>query len=84
MRSLFGRLCSCGLMLLLLATAGCARHYYDPDHNDYHRWDRHEKDYYNQWVVENHIDPHRDYKHLSTDEQKRYWNWRHEHPHDNH
>jgi hypothetical protein len=84
MRSRFGRLCSCALILLALTTVGCAHRYYDSYHNDYHRWDHQEQVYYNQWTVENHIDPHRDYNHLSKDEQKRYWDWRHEHDHDHH
>jgi len=70
---------------LLLASAGCAHHYYrtyDPYYGDYHTWGPDENVYYNQWVVEAHIDPHRDYNHLSKDEQKRYWEWRHKHDHD--
>ena len=55
---------------------------YDPYHNDYHRWDNHETVYYHQWVVENHRDD-RDFRKLNKDEQKRYWDWRHEH-HDYH
>ncbi|MBO0911813.1 MAG: hypothetical protein J2P13_08475 [Acidobacteria bacterium] len=82
MGSRFGQLSSCAVILLALATAGCARRYYDPDHNDYHQWNRGERDYYNQWVIENHMDQHRSYNHLSKDEQKRYWDWRHQHDHD--
>ena len=84
MTSRFERLCSCGVLLLALATAGCAHRYYDPDHNDYHRWDHQERGYYNQWAVENHVDSHRDYNHLSKDDQKRYWDWRHSHDNDHH
>jgi hypothetical protein len=84
MRSRFGRLYSCALILLALATAGCAHRYYDSYHNDYHRWDHQERVYYNQWAGENHIDSHRDYNHLSKDEQKRYWDWRHSQDHDHH
>jgi hypothetical protein len=85
-----------GLSLLLpLATIGCAHHYYtayDPYHNDSHRWDAQEDAYYHQWVIENHMDANRDYRHLSKDDQKRYWDWRHshdkdhdhDHDHDNH
>jgi hypothetical protein len=67
------------VVLLALVTAGCAHRYYDSYHNDYHRWDAHETVYYHQWVVENRIDPHRDYRHLSKEDQKRYWDWRHSH-----
>jgi hypothetical protein len=67
---------------LALFTAGCTHHYYDSYHNDYHRWDASETGYYNQWVIEVHADPHRDYRHLSKEDQKRYWDWRHNHEHD--
>lgn len=76
-------------MVLPLATAGCAHHYYyvdDPYYHDSHRWDKDERSHYQQWVIENHIGPGRDYQHLSNDEQKRYWDWRHhgDHDHDKH
>jgi len=73
------------VVLLALVTAGCAHHYYtayDPYYHDYHRWDTQETVYYNQWVTQNHIDPHRDYRHLSKEDQKRYWDWRHSNEHD--
>ncbi len=59
-------------------TIGCAHRYQDSYYNDYHRWDRDEKVYYNQWVIEAHRD-HRDFRHLNNDEQKQYWEWRHNH-----
>ena len=69
--------------MLALLTTGCATHrYYDPYHHDYHHWDSSETVYYNQWVVEYHMDPHRDYRHLSKEDQRRYWDWRHNHDHD--
>ena len=69
-----------GALLTPLVTTGCATHrVYDPYHSDYHHWDRHETVYYQQWVVENHRDPHRDYRRLNKDEQKQYWDWRHHH-----
>jgi hypothetical protein len=79
MRSRFERLFSWAVVLLALATAGCAHRYYDPYYNDYHVWDHQERVYYNQWLVENHIDTHRDYNHLSKEEQHKYWDWRHQH-----
>lgn len=82
MRSRFGfvgAFFSCVIISLTLLTAGCAHRYYDADHNDYHRWNRNEVVYYNQWTTQNHMDPHRDYKHLSKEDQKRYWDWRHNH-----
>jgi hypothetical protein len=77
------------LSSLLLATAflapavttACGPHeyrVYDPYHNDYHHWDSHETVYYNQWTVENHRD-NRDFRKLNKDDQKQYWDWRHNH-----
>jgi len=69
--------------LVPAVTTGCAtRNYHDPYYNDYHAWDRHERVYYNQWIVENHRD-NRDFRKLNKDEQKQYWDWRHSH-HDDH
>ena len=66
-----------------LVTTGCAEHryyrVYDPYYRDYHRWDDHEVVFYNQWTVETHRDPHRDFRKLHDDEKKEYWNWRHNH-----
>lgn len=75
-------LLSGGVIALALFTAGCAHHYYanDPYYGNYHHWSSHETIYYNQWVTENHID--RDYKHLSREDQRRYWDWRDRHDHD--
>jgi hypothetical protein len=71
-----------------LATTGCAEHHYrvyDPYYNDYHQWDNNEVVYYNQWTVETHRDPHRDFKNLNNNEKKEYWTWRHSHEdHDKH
>jgi hypothetical protein len=52
---------------------------HDPYYADDHVWDDHERVYYNQWVVETHRDPHRDFRKLKRDDQKQYWNWRHNH-----
>jgi hypothetical protein len=69
-----------GALVTPLVTTGCGGHrVYDPYYSDYHRWDSHENVYYQQWIVEGHRDPHRDYKHLNKDEQKQYWDWRHSH-----
>jgi hypothetical protein len=61
-------------LMLPLATLGCVHHYHD-------NWNSQETVYYNQWVTENHRDPHVDYQHLSKEDQKRYWDWRHSHDH---
>lgn len=82
------------LTKLLLATAlvssvaglGCNDHHYyrsyDPYYTDYHTWNNDEVVYYNQWTTETHRDPHREFKHLSKNDQKEYWTWRHNHDHD--
>jgi len=79
----FGSLFLAAALFLPLAAIGCAeRHYYrvyDPYYSDYHDWDDHERVYYQQWVVETHRDPHRDFRKLRKDDQKQYWTWRHSH-----
>jgi hypothetical protein len=79
----------------LLATAfclplvinGCAARasyrVYDPYNRDYHQWDNNEVVYYQRWEVETHRD-HREFKKRQKDEQKEYWNWRHNHHDDQH
>ena len=62
--------------------AGCQSHedrVYDPDHRDYHSWNRDEAARYNQWARENRRDPSRDFRRLPPNEQKEYWDWRHSH-----
>lgn len=60
--------------------SGCAVHgsyrVYDPAYADYHVWDSNEGVYYQRWEVETHRD-HREFKKRHADEQKEYWNWRH-------
>lgn len=51
---------------------------YDPGHADYHAWDDNEVVYYQRWEGETHRD-HREFKKRNSDEQKEYWNWRHNH-----
>ena len=82
---------SAGLALLLalllspVLNTGCAvrvssgYRVYDPYHRDYHTWNDGEGVYYNQWVLENHRD-HQDFRKLRKEDQKRYWDWRHDHP----
>jgi hypothetical protein len=64
-------------------TTGCAEHrrYYDPYYHDYHPVVG-EGVYYQQWETETHRQ-HVELGHRSRDEQKEYWDWRHQHP-DNH
>jgi len=62
------------------AITGCAARasyrVYDPYYEDYHDWDHHEVVYYNQWEHDTHRD-HRDFNKRDKDEQKQYWDWRH-------
>jgi hypothetical protein len=51
-----------------VAISGCAGtsvgvryRVYDPYRSDYHVWDRDEGVYYNQWTIQTHRDPHRDF-----------------------
>jgi hypothetical protein len=62
------------------ARVGVGYRVYDPYYRDYHRWDDHEAGYYNQWAGETHREPRKDFRKLNRDEQKEYWNWRHNHP----
>ena len=72
--------CLQSFLLGALLLGGCAHGYrvYDAYDGNYHQWDRHEDVYYHQWAHENHHD-RQDYKHLKPDDQKRYWEWRHNH-----
>jgi hypothetical protein len=77
-----GMLLLSALSVVALGSLGCAGRsrvrVYDSYHNDYHRWNNHETVYYNRWEVEGHRD-HRDYNQRNADEQRDYWNWRHDH-----
>jgi hypothetical protein len=63
-------------------TVGCASHHYvrvdDPYYHDHHRWNNGEEGRYHQWELESHRD-HRDYRDRNSDDQKAYWEWRHNH-----
>ena len=79
------------LSSLLLAVAlsssvagiACGGHHsyrvYDSYHTDYHTWNDDEVVYYRQWSNENHRDSRRDFRKLPPEEQKEYWDWRHNH-----
>jgi len=72
--------CLVGCMALSVFTVGCAEHrYYDPYYHDYHVWSDAEIVYYRRWCVETHRDPNREFRRISRDEQREYWNWRHSH-----
>lgn len=61
--------------------SGCAAHtrYYDEYHTDYHTWNNGEVGAYRGWIGERHYE-YRDYNRLSREQQRDYWNWRHDHP----
>jgi hypothetical protein len=74
-----------GLTLILVPLiTGCDHHYgygygyvvYDPYYGDYHVWGPDEMYYYNGWAGE-HGFRHRDYDRLDRDDQRQYWQWRH-------
>lgn len=51
---------------------------YDPGYSDYHTWDNREGVYYNQWIIESRH-RRRDYRRLNRNDQRAYWQWRHNH-----
>jgi len=79
-----GALVLSAAMVTPLLTSGCAARlrYYDYDHHDYHHWDNREDHEYRIWLGERHYQ-YREFNSLSGDQQRDYWNWRHNH-HDNH
>jgi hypothetical protein len=66
------------LMTGCAGSVGVGYRVYDPYRGDYHVWDSGEGVYYNQWAVETHHDPHRDYRKLKREDQSAYWKWRHD------
>jgi len=64
-----------------LALSGCAARVrvYDEYHSDYHYWNDREDRAYRMWLAERHYE-YREYARLSKDQQREYWNWRHNHP----
>jgi hypothetical protein len=65
------------------SAARASYHTYDPYYTDYHRWDDHETTYYVQWEAETHRE-HPDFEKRDKNEQKEYWDWRHNHSDDGH
>lgn len=68
-------------MLAPVLASGCAAHvrYYDEYHADYHPWNDGEARAYRVWLVERHYE-YREFNRLSREDQRAYWNWRHDHP----
>ncbi len=54
------------------------RRVYDPYHKDYHNWDDREDGVYRHWLEDRH-EAYRDFNSLKRNQQRAYWNWRHEH-----
>ena len=69
-------------LISTVMTTGCAARasyrVYDPYYEDYHHWDNDESTFYLHWEGETHRE-HRDFDKRDKDEQKEYWNWRHNH-----
>ena len=59
-------------------TLGCAveGRYYDPAYHDYHRWNSEEIGYFHRYWDERR-EQYREYRSLSEEQQRDYWNWRH-------
>jgi len=75
-----GKLVLAGAMFASIVGLGCSARvrYYDVDHRDYHYWNGHEVVVYRSyWGSRN--EPYREYSSLNPEEQRAYWNWRHEH-----
>ncbi|HLV87215.1 MAG TPA: hypothetical protein VKV39_09590 [Candidatus Sulfotelmatobacter sp.] len=51
---------------------------YDPDHKEYHNWDRREDEAYRRWLDTKH-EAYVAYEKLDHKKQREYWKWRHEH-----
>lgn len=83
-RLLTSLLLTSALSVPVLTTA-CAHHYrtYDTGYGDYHTWNSNETVYYNQWETQNHYD-HREFKERDRDQQKQYYDWRHQHDNASH
>jgi hypothetical protein len=80
MRTILKNFAPVVLTILLAApilTTGCAHHarYHDPYYHDYHPVAG-EDVYYGRWEAETHHD-HVDLNRRGPDEQKQYWDWRH-------
>lgn len=52
---------------------------YDEYHADDHYWNDREDRAYRMWLAERHYE-YREYVRLNKEEQREYWNWRHNHP----
>lgn len=77
---LFCTSCLAATFIFSVTNVGCAGRVrvYDDYHADWHHWDQGEDSAYRQYWSERR-EPYRNYSKLNKDEQKDYWNWRHNH-----
>jgi len=67
-----------------MVLAGCSARvssgyrYHDTYYGDDHLWDQGEVTYYGRWEGDTHR-AHRDFRRRPSNEQKEYWEWRHNH-----
>jgi hypothetical protein len=54
------------------------RRVYDRTHRDYHNWSHDEDRVYREYMVQHHR-RYRAFTRLSRQQQRAYWQWRHEH-----
>ena len=78
MQRILGSLILLGVLGATILMGGCAVRIYDPGHSDYHRWNHQEEVYYVEWEKENHR-RHENFRDRGADEQRQYWDWRHQH-----
>jgi hypothetical protein len=52
---------------------------YDEYHSDYHYWNDYEDRAYRVWLAARHYE-YREFARLNHEQQREYWNWRHNHP----
>lgn len=66
--------------LVSVSTVGCYHHQHDYDeHGEVAmQWSAGEEPYYERWENQTHRD-HKDWNQRSSDEQRQYWSWRHDH-----
>jgi hypothetical protein len=69
-----------GLMAPLALSAGDhPKRYYDREHRDYHEWNDGEQQSYQRFLSEKRYE-HHDWQRARKQEQRDYWQWRHQHP----
>jgi hypothetical protein len=80
LKSALGTLVLGTALVAPLLTSGCAARvrYYDDYYSDYHPWNDGEARAYRVWLGERHYE-YREFNHLSREQQRDYWHWRHDH-----